>query len=192
MWFFVFLNLFSIYALFNHSPIPLLFAYLIHPFICSLGLTIAGLIGREYLVGRIILTAVIGSFSIFILIITSMIVIEGLGVVYWAAAIFLPLFNSLLFFGFILSGLAHVNKILTGVGELLMKKRLLITFFIIWILVSSYLIISGYLKGLPIATHVVMLIGYLGVLYLIFGKDDVFGFVKKDSESTKVKEEESN
>ncbi len=120
-----------------------------------------------------------------------MIVIEGLGVVYWAAGIFLPLFNSLLFLGFILSGLAHVNKTLTGMGELLMKKRLLITFCIIWILVSSYLIISGYLKGLPIGTHVVMLIGYLGVLYLACGKDDVFGFVKTDSESAKVKKEES-
>ena len=56
---------------------------------------------------------------------------------------------------------------------------------------STYLIISGYLKEVPIATHVVMLIGYLLVLYLACGKDDVFGFVKKDSESTKVKEKES-
>jgi hypothetical protein len=191
MWFFVFLTLLSIYALFNHSPIPLLFSYIIHPFICSLGLTIAGLIGREYMVGRIILTAVIGSFSIFILIITTMIVIEGLVVVYWAAGIFLPLFNSLLFFGFILSGLAHVNKILTGMDELLLQKRLLITFCIIWILVSSYLIISGFLKGLPIATHVVILLGFLLVLYLACGRNDVFGFIKKDSESAKVKKEVS-
>ena len=62
------------------------------------------------MVGRIILTAVIGSFSIFILIITTMIVIEGLGVVYWAAGIFLPLFNYLLFFGIIISVFVHVNK----------------------------------------------------------------------------------
>ena len=47
------------------------------------------------------------------------------------------------------------------------------------------------MKELPIATHVVMLIGYLGILYLACGKDDVFGFVNKDSESTKVKDKES-
>lgn len=110
MWFFVFLTLLIIYVVFNHSPIPLLYSYLIHPFICSLGLTIAGLIGREYIVGRIILSAVIGSFSIFILIITIMIVIGSLGIVYWAAAIFVPLFNSLLIFGIIISVLVHVNK----------------------------------------------------------------------------------
>ena len=72
-----------------------------------------------------------------------------------------------------------------------MNKKFLITFCIIWILVLTYLIISGYLKEVPIATHVVMLIGYLLVLYLACGNDDVFDFVKKDSESTKVKEKES-
>lgn len=110
MWFFVTLTLFIIYVVFNHSQIPLLYSYLIHPFICSLGLTIAGLIGREYIVGRIILKAVIASFSIFILIVIIMIVIGGLGIVYWAAGLFFPLFNSLLIFGIIISGLAHVNK----------------------------------------------------------------------------------
>ena len=110
MWIFVFLTFFIIYVVFNHSPIPLLFSYLIHPFICTLGLTIAGLIGREYIEGRIILTAVIGSFSIFILILIIMIVIRGLGIVYWAAGLFFPVFNSLLIFGIIISGLLHVNK----------------------------------------------------------------------------------
>ena len=37
-----------------------------------------------------------------------MIVIEGLGVIYWAAGIFLPLFNYLLFFTYIVN--LHVNK----------------------------------------------------------------------------------
>ena len=109
MGFFVLLTLLMIYVNFNHSP-NLIFSHIIYPFICSLGLTIAGFIGREYIVGRIILTAVIGSFSIFILILTIMIVIGSLGIVYWAAAIFVPLFNSLLFFGIIISGLVHVNK----------------------------------------------------------------------------------
>ena len=109
MWLFVFLTLLISYLIFNHSP-NLLFSYLIHPFICSFGLTIAGLIGREYIVGRIILTAVIVSFSTFILIVIIMIVIWGLGVVYWAAAIFVPLFNSLLLFGIIISRLVHANK----------------------------------------------------------------------------------
>ncbi|QUW23070.1 hypothetical protein JSQ81_05735 [Sporosarcina sp. Marseille-Q4063] len=72
-----------------------------------------------------------------------------------------------------------------------MKKGFLIIFSVIWILVSAYLIISGYLKEVPIATHVIMLIGYLLVLYLACGKDEVFDFVKKDSESTKVKEKKS-
>ncbi len=109
MWLFVFLTLFIIYINFNHSP-NLIFSYIIYPFICSLGLTIAGLIGREYIVGRIILTAVIISFSIFILILTFSIVIGSLGIVYWAAAIFVPLFNSLLVFGIIMSIVIHVNK----------------------------------------------------------------------------------
>ena len=110
MWLFVFLTLFIIYVIFNHSPIPLLYSCLLHPFICSLGLTIAGLIGREYIEGKIILRAVIASFSIFILIVMIMIVIGGLGIVYWAAALFFPLFNSLLVFGIIISGLVHVGK----------------------------------------------------------------------------------
>ena len=109
MLFFVFLTLLITFIAFNHSP-NLIVAYIIHPFICSFGLTIAGLIGREYIVGRIILTAVVISFSIFILILTISIVIGGLGIVYWAAAIFVPLFNSLLFFGIIMSVVIHVNK----------------------------------------------------------------------------------
>lgn len=110
MYFLSFLTLFITYILFNNSPIPLLYSDLIHPFICSLGLAIAGLIGKEYIVGRIILKAVIGSFSIFILIVIIMIVIWGLGIVYWAAGLLFPVFNSLLIFGIILSGLTHVSK----------------------------------------------------------------------------------
>ena len=109
MWFFVFLTLLITYVVFNHSQ-NLIISYIIHPFIFSLGLTIAGLIGREYIVGRIILTAVIISFSIFIFILTISIVIGTLGIVYWAAAIFVPLFNSLLIFGIIMSVVIHVNK----------------------------------------------------------------------------------
>ena len=70
-----------------------------------------------------------------------------------------------------------------------MKKRFLIILCIIWILLETYFIITSYLKEQPIATNVIILIGFLGVLYLICGKDNVF--VKKDSESNKVKEKES-
>ncbi len=39
------------------------------------------------------------------------------------------------------------------------------------------MIINNYLKDVPIATNVVLLFGFLGILYIIFGKD--YTIVKK-------------
>lgn len=107
MWVFVFLTIVSIYVLFNHSSVPLLYVYFIHPVVCSVGLLIAGLIGREYLVGSIILKAIIFTIAVFsiILIITS--ILGGVGIIYWLAGFLYPVFNGMLVFGFILSILKH-------------------------------------------------------------------------------------
>ena len=55
---------------------------------------------------------------------------------------------------------------------------MLIIICLLWILFEIYCIINNYLKEFPITTNVVLLLGFLGVLYLICGKDDVL--VKKD------------
>lgn len=70
-----------------------------------------------------------------------------------------------------------------------MKKKVLIIICIIWILLEVYLIVNNYLKENPITTNVVLLVGFLGTLYLISGKDNVV--VKKKSESPKVKKNEN-
>lgn len=110
MWLFVLLTIFGIYMIFNHRSIPLLYAYLIYPFVCSLGFAIAGLIGRGTLVGRIILMAVIISFSMFLLIVAFFIAISGAGIVYWGAGLFFPVFTFLLVLGFLLSGIIVWSK----------------------------------------------------------------------------------
>ena len=70
-----------------------------------------------------------------------------------------------------------------------MKRKRIIIICIIGILLEIYLIIDGYLNEYPIAINVFLLLGFLGGLYLICGKDDAL--VKKDSESPKVKKKES-
>lgn len=52
-----------------------------------------------------------------------------------------------------------------------MKKIILITIFLLWILLEIYLIIKNYSNGNPIMTNVVLLIGFLGGLYFISGKN---------------------
>ena len=70
-----------------------------------------------------------------------------------------------------------------------MKKKLLIIICIIWIILDIYLIVNNYLKENPIATNVVLLVGFLGALYLISGKDNV---AAKRTEPPKVKKKKIN
>lgn len=107
MWSIVCFTLLFIYLMFNHSPFSLIYSYLIHPVVCSVGLIIAGLIGKEYIEGRVILMGTIGAFSIFILIITIFVIIGGLGMIFWGAWLFLTGFNILLILGIVTSGLVH-------------------------------------------------------------------------------------
>ena len=52
-------------------------------------------------------------------------------------------------------------------------KKMLIIICVFWILLESYFIINNYSNDEPIAADVTLLIGFLGALYLICGKEDV-------------------
>lgn len=65
-----------------------------------------------------------------------------------------------------------------------MKKKTIVIFCVIWILLEIYFIVNNYLNENPIATHVVLLVGFLVALYLNSGKDNV---AAKRTESSKVK-----
>lgn len=54
-----------------------------------------------------------------------------------------------------------------------MKKKVIIIFCLVWILIEAYLIVQNYLNESPIATNVVLLIGFLGALYLISGNENM-------------------
>ena len=54
-----------------------------------------------------------------------------------------------------------------------MKKKVMIIFCLVWILLEAYLIVHNYLNESPVATNVVLLIGFLGVLYLISGNENM-------------------
>ncbi len=110
IWLFVFLTVVRIYLLFHLSSIPLLYVYFIHRFVCSRGLTITGLIGREYLVGKIILMAIIIAISAFSIIVMVICILGGIGMICWFASFLYPAFNRMLIFGFIISALFIVNE----------------------------------------------------------------------------------
>lgn len=54
-----------------------------------------------------------------------------------------------------------------------MKKKVLIIFCVVWIVIEAYFIVHNYLNENPIATNVVLLVGFLGALYFISGKDNM-------------------
>jgi len=107
MWGFVFATILILYVMFNHSQMPLMFSYFIYPFVCTTGLLIAGIIGREYIMGKIILTGIIGTFSTFILTIIFMMITLGPGVIFWGVWLFFAGFNYLLILGIVISGSFH-------------------------------------------------------------------------------------
>lgn len=54
-----------------------------------------------------------------------------------------------------------------------MKKKVMIIFCLVWILLEAYLIVHNYLNESPVTTNVVLLIGFLGALYLISGNENM-------------------
>lgn len=53
-----------------------------------------------------------------------------------------------------------------------MKNKLLITFCLLWIPLEIYFIITNYTKGYPFTVNVLLLAGFLGVLYLLSRKEN--------------------
>lgn len=52
-------------------------------------------------------------------------------------------------------------------------KKILIVLCVICLLIELFLIVKNYINKNPIATNVVLLLGFLGTLYFISGKDNV-------------------
>ena len=63
-----------------------------------------------------------------------------------------------------------------------MKTKILITICLIAILIETYFIIKNYWKGDPFTVNIVLLIGFLGAIYLISSGDNT---EKRETKSKK-------